>query len=276
MVLENGNDNPKKTPVTIWSGHYSRWSDAVAAADEVNAASAAPAAFDSNRWIERQRGMLEGARIGLAPRHSSLPLLAAGIGALSIVDFGGGSGWAYELLAPFTRDSLSRYTVIEQEVTTEIFSKEFERNNNVEFVSSASISEVVPHEAIDLLYSNSTLQYLPNNAFFLGLIRTYQPRMILIDDFQTSSGAEFFSLQHYYGVEIPCRFSSVSTLAGDCLESDYNLLGTWSYPKAYGGALTPSLSGTTDGGGGDLKLVLHKRCCLLNARLLVYGRKIGE
>jgi putative methyltransferase (TIGR04325 family) len=248
MTREDGNDQPKKTPATIWSGHYRKWSDAVAAADEINAASTDPAAFDSHQWIERQRGMLDDARNSHAPRHSSLPLLAAGIGARSIVDFGGGSGWAYELLAPFTRDSLSRYTVIEQEVTTKIFSEEFEQNNNVEFVSSASFSEVVPREATDLLYSNSTLQYLPDNEAYLGLIETYQPRMILIDDFQTSSGAEFFSLQHYYGVEIPCRFSSVSDLEGACLRSGYNLLGAWSYPKTYGGVLEPRVSETTGGG----------------------------
>ena len=139
------------------------------------------------------------------------------------------------------------YTVIEQEVITEVFSEEFQGNNNVEFVSSASISEVVPHEAIDLLYSNGTLQYLPDNEFFLGLSKKYQPRMSLIDDFQTSSGTEFYSLQHYFGMEIPCRFSSLSDLEGDCLESDYKLLGVWSYPKIYGGALWPQVSGTREG-----------------------------
>ncbi|MCG3774022.1 MAG: hypothetical protein JW395_0839 [Nitrospira sp.] len=140
------------------------------------------------------------------------------------------------------------YTVIEQEVTTEIFSEEFEQNNNVEFVSSASFSEVVPREATDLLYSNSTLQYLPNNEFFLSLVEAYRPRMILIDDFQISTETEFFSLQHYYGVEIPCRFSSVSDLEGACLRSGYNLLGAWSYPKTNSGALEPRVSGTTGGG----------------------------
>ena len=139
------------------------------------------------------------------------------------------------------------HTVIEQEVTTEVFSEEFQGNNNVEFVASASISGMGPHEATDLLYSNSTLQYLPDNEFFLGLVEAYRPRMILIDDFQTSTETEFFSLQHYYGVEIPCRFSSVSDLEGACLRSGYNLLGLWSYPKTNSGALEPRVSETTGG-----------------------------
>ena len=88
--------------------------------------------------------------------------------------------------------------------------------------------------------------------------------MLLIDDFQTSSGAEFFSIQHYYGVEIPCRFSCIEDLELDLASLGYSLLGAWAYPKTFGGGLEPRVSGFTR----DLSPILECRSLLFVRDLL--------
>lgn len=232
---------------TIWSGNYSTWGEAVSAAEELNSAALDPVAFDSQRWLQRQRGILLDTRNGLSPRYSTLPLLAAGLGPHTIVDFGGGSGWAYELLTSSTKFALSKYIVIEREATIAAFSREFRADSNVEFIPISRVVAVKTSGSKTVLYSNSTLQYEPENKSFLGLVECLQPKMILFDDFQSSVGAEFFSLQHYYGAEIPCRFPCVQDLRRDLLQCGYKVLGAWHFPKTFAGMLVPRVSSTQEG-----------------------------
>lgn len=227
---------------TIWSGVYSTWFEAVMAAETRNVTRKTRSAFDSQRWIQRQRGMLRATRNGAMPRHTCMPVLAAGIAARSIVDFGGGSGWAYELLDSLTKSELTQYLVIEQSTVSEAFAEDFPSETRVRLLAG---DDVLPNDlkkSIDLLYSNSTLQYLPDNDFFLYLVELGQPKFILLDDFQTSQDTEFFSMQHYYGTEIPCRFSSIGDLDNDLSKFNYRFVGCWPYPKAYGGTLEPRIA----------------------------------
>ena len=103
----------------IWSGHiYNTWEEACAAAE------ARLSDFTQERWLQRITGQLIDYRtlvseVGIAatpPRPSNLSLVASLIGATSIIDFGGSSGWCYEMLNnTYISASKLQYTVIETE-----------------------------------------------------------------------------------------------------------------------------------------------------------------
>lgn len=258
-MIEKGRiDSPKESPVTIWSGCYDSWADTVEAAMETNRASVNATGFDSGRWISRQREMLVSARNGQNPRHSNLPLFAAGWSPETIIDFGGGSGWSYEILTGPAKRELKKFIIIEQEATTKAFSNDFPTDDKVEFISTVNSLEAQAQGFDVLFYTNSALQYLPDNGFLLELLGRIQPKMILFDDFQTAADAEFFSLQYYYGEVIPCRFSRVEELELDLASLGYTLHGSWIYPKSFGGGLEPRVSGST----GDFSRILEPRSLL--------------
>jgi len=91
-----------------------------------------------------------------------------------------------------------------------------------------------------VLYSNSALQYFPDNGFLTKIVSMSTPEWILLDDFQTALGGEFFSMQHYYGAEIPCRFCDVTSTVREIRDLGYRLKGNWEYPAAIVGALERS------------------------------------
>ncbi len=253
-----GIDSSKESPLTIWSGCFSSWAEVLDAAMEITRANVNATGFDSHRWLSRQREMLVSARNGQTPRHTNLPLFAAGWSPETIIDFGGGSGWAYEILAGPTKCELKKFIIIEQEAITQAFCNEFPTDEKVKFFSHANSLEAQAQGLNVLFYTNSALQYLPDNSFLLELLGRLQPKMILFDDFQTAAEAEFFCLQHYYGDVIPCRLSCVEELELDLASLGYTLVGEWIYPKSFGGGLEPRVSAST----GDLSCILEPRSLL--------------
>jgi len=202
-------------------------------------------AFDTSRWMERQESMLSSARSGVSPRFTNLPLLVGAIGARSVVDLGGGSGWTFELVSHSNSAALDRYTVIEQKTSVDAFSLSFITDDRVRFVASEKNS-VGQLDSVDILYSNSALQYFPDNGFLAQLVSACTPDWILLDDIQIALGGEFFSMQHYYGAEIPCRFFDVNSMVEEIRNLGYALKGNWEYPASIGGVLEPTLGGRVD------------------------------
>jgi putative methyltransferase (TIGR04325 family) len=202
-------------------------------------------AFDTSRWIKRQESMLSSARSGVSPRFTNLPLLVGATGARSVVDLGGGSGWTFELVSHSNSAALDRYTVIEQKTSVDAFSLSFITDDRVEFVASEKNSDG-QLDSVDILYSNSALQYFPDNKSLTQLVTTCTPDWILLDDIQAALDGDFFSMQHYYGAEIPCRFFDVNSMVEEIRNLGYALKGNWEYPASIGGVLEPTLGGRVD------------------------------
>ena len=227
-------------PPSIWSGVFDTWDEATDAA--ISRSVDTLQAFDTNRWIERQEEMLTSARLGVATRFTNLPMLVSISGARSIVDLGGGSGWTFELVAFNTVRDIENYVIIEQQSSVDAFTRSFIDNDRVRFVASNAKFDV-QLESVDVLYSNSALQYFPDNLFLTNLVALCTPDWILLDDLQASSGSQFFSMQHYYGKEIPCRFCDVQSTINELQTLGYSLSADVGYPATIGGSLEPSLSG---------------------------------
>lgn len=228
---------------SIWNGVFGTWADASHAAGLKSPE--IPQAFDTARWMERQGSMLLSARSGRSPRFTNLPLLIGATDARTVIDLGGGSGWTFELISKSSSKVLEHYPILEQKTSVDTFSDNFKSNERVKFVRSDAFANC-RLEPADVLYSNSALQYFPDNDFLTRIVENCAPNWILLDDIQTGLQGEFFSMQHYYGIEIPCRFCDVNLMVDQVQSLGYSLKGNWEYPASIGGVLEPTLSSEVD------------------------------
>jgi hypothetical protein len=162
----------------VWSGVYSSVDEASAAAGEQPAI-----LFGLHTWLSRQRTLADQTtellRHGFqGPRPSFLPAVVAGASDVVIVDLGGGSGWVRELLRGLRMDP-SRYVV--RDLTQVV---DYYRGNPVagveyQYLDDASLDNDSP---VDLLYANSSLQYMPDNEDLLNQVRRLRPTTLLIDE----------------------------------------------------------------------------------------------
>lgn len=222
--------NVKQTPSeSIFDEVFSSWSEACKASNSLNDAVGALEAFQTSRWIERQREYLSRARIGKFPRPTNLPLLAAALNAKSIVDFGGGSGWVSELLLK-EKKRVRTFIVLEIPIICAEFSIYFKQNSNVFFSPSILDAPRWMTENTDIVYSNSVLQYSPDDSDLTKLVNNLAPEYLLIDDLVTSAGETFYSLQNYYEFKIPYRFSNLKQTENTFAKLGYELLGNFDFP----------------------------------------------
>lgn len=210
----------------IWDGVFTSWDQAAIAASAANLDAISP--YDSKRWIDRQQSMLEAARSGVVPRPTNLPLAVSMAGAHTVIDLGGGSGWTYEVIARGNNAKVDKYYIIERQSSIHAFSALFPEPGIVQYLGDNALPEALLN-SVDVLYSNSALQYFPNNDFLINLISRCTPIWILLDDFQVALSGQFFSLQHYYGSEIPCRFTDVVSTIREIEELGYTVQGNWEY-----------------------------------------------
>jgi len=126
--------------------------------------------------------------------------------------------------------------MIETAESVESFQQEWEGDRRVTY---SSLSSAIPLDtATDLVYSNSTLQYLPTNDVLFDIISTENPRLILIEDWQQSSD-QIFTLQQYYGTFITTRFGPASVLVAELACIGYRCTCDWAYPTQLSDRVDP-------------------------------------
>ena len=126
--------------------------------------------FLSDRWLERlteqlnkYRNEIRVNKESLPPRPSDLPIIVSLINPHKIVDFGGGSGWGYDYINN-TADthSIDEYIVIETPAVCRYLQQKKIHKDPVVFDSNLD-----KNNKIDLLFTNSTLQYIHDDGVFL-------------------------------------------------------------------------------------------------------------
>ena len=143
----------------------------------------------------------------------------------------------------------------------EEFSKEFSEELKISFFTS--ISEAPPWmiSRTDILYSNSVLQYFEDHSTFSKLVSYLSPKYILLDDFQTSTGEAFYTLQNYHGARIPYYLSNLVDILKTCGDLGYELLVNYDYASPIAPTMETQLESTGDlsyGIGGSLSLLFKK------------------
>ena len=178
--------------------------------------------YSSSRWLERQENMLRLAREGNVPRPSSLldqDLLHA---PSEILDIGGGSGWLFECLKKsYGGRNIQNYTVLEIPVICEHFTNHFLPTEPIRFISKI---DEVEQSRFEVMYFNSSLQYLSDLDLleFKGLRN--KPNYVVIDDLPLTEESTFYSNQLYYGSYINIRFINRTDLNSVLEGSGYELI----------------------------------------------------
>ncbi len=186
-------------------------------------------AFCSERWKSRQQLFLDMSREGISPRHSSLlSFLEENEQIEIILDIGGGSGWIFHLIRAKIQKPLTYFNLEIREICDE-FSKEFKDTKLVQFVDSWE--SIFSLKEISLVYSNSTLQYISDEAFFENFNKIKQPEYLVLDDFIATNSKSYWTLQNYYGNFIPYCFRNLNEFNQRLLEQGYSVISVEDYPQ---------------------------------------------
>lgn len=214
----------------IWSGIYDNFESAEAYLASINKVLDS---FKSDRWLKRQEDFLKLSENNTYPRSTSLPNFVHTLENGCILDFGGGSGWVQSFIP-----KSCMYLNYELPDCVEYFSKQNQYINKI-FINELNANQ---HNKIDLVYSNSVIQYLKSLDSFFNLIDRVKPKVILIDDVQISTSNEFISLQKYYGEFIISRFFSLDKLLFSFQEFGYELVYKVNYKSKFPKNMKPEIA----------------------------------
>lgn len=214
----------------VWVGTYSTYQEAQAASkDHTNLN-----LFGNINWLEKQASLrtkikwVTGTDI---PRPTLLPMFITSFANSTTIDFGGGSGWVFDACMT-AGASIERYEVLELAPVVQHFTTT--ANNQLIFTE---VNEFISglERRFDILYANSSLQYLRDNSTFTAVVKKGNPNFILLDQMLWSRGtSDWFTVQINSDEPVVSRFTSVQKLT-----SELELLG-------YQLAWRLSISGTED------------------------------
>ncbi len=189
----------------------------------------------SPRWVKRQQEFLSESLKGNTPRpHSFLKLLEITDAPISVVDFGGGSGWLFHALSSSGFDLKSYVNVenidLHETCNQEHFEYSYLPLNEVETYNWKSGNSV--------LYLNSVIQYFASDNSLFEITTKINPKTVLIDDLTPSSSSQFFAYQKYYETRIPYRFVDQNSLIEGMKGQNYHLKGRIAFNRV----ISPSFS----------------------------------
>ncbi len=223
--------SPEKTP-PIWKGVYQTWEKAAAVGK----------GFSGQRWLKRIVQQLDDyhkdrklhGSFALTPRPCSLPLLCCIVKPESIVDFGGSSGWVwYYMKECIPNLSIKKYDIIEND---EIFKHFTNLNYHVDQPISYFTYQNFASNC-DILYTNSTLQYIKDDKIFFHLIEKANPKYLLIEDFIGGDFNDYFSTQIYYDDGIPVKFRNKKNFISYIRDLSFELLLSKNYRTEHRGKI---------------------------------------
>jgi putative methyltransferase (TIGR04325 family) len=146
----------------------------------------------------------------LPPRPTTLPLMAGQLRARSIVDYGGGSGWAFESIKKSCPGlGLKNYIVLELPDVVEAYAVLPPKDSRLSYKSFHDIGSMT---SADLLYANASLHYAESDEVFLDTAISLGPApTILMDGYLAHPALEFFLVQSVYGHEVPVRIPRITS-----------------------------------------------------------------
>ena len=91
----------------------------------------------------------------------------------------------------------------------------------------------------DILYTNSTLQYIKNDEVFFHLIEKTTPKYLLVEDFLGGDFDDYFSTQIYYDDRIPVKFRNKKNFINNIRDLSFELLLSKVYITSHRGKIQP-------------------------------------
>lgn len=212
------------TDFHVWNGVYPSFA----------AAKAVGPGFDGDVWRDRS---LQAARETLAlvgsgepldyalrQRNALLPVLAASVLArqprASILDFGGGLGTAYMVLANSIPDAAARidYAVSEVDSICRAGEDLFAAKGGPQF-----LRELPAKGTYDIVLASSVMQYIDDWQGVVARLAQYNAPHLLFADMFVGSFPAFVTLQAYYGSLIPHWFFNGDEFIAEVERHGYRL-----------------------------------------------------
>ena len=202
--------------------------------------------FELEAWFHRQRDLasrtsrlLRETGTWQGARPSTLPLVLAGRSSKLVVDLGGGSGWVYPLLQHLGLTP-ARYVVLELPEVASYF--QAHPISGVEYKSIES-SDFSLNPPIDLLYCNSSLQYMSDNTPLLRQIQDLNPNILLIDELLWTLGSEdWFTIQQNSLRKTVARFVSLTKIVSEVSSLGLKLIWSGYFGAGHTGYEFPKMS----------------------------------
>ena len=170
--------------------------------------------------------------LNIPHRATNLPEFIASLMIGSVIDFGGGSGWTfYHIFNAVPNNLLHTCFVIDRDEVMDFFLMNTPEDRPFRYIKSSEAPK------IDLLYSNSCLQYLQSNYEFINLINRSEPEYILLDDLMAVNCDDWFTLQTYRETKLAYRFIGLSKLSAELLKEGYSLEMSRPYQSTISGLL---------------------------------------
>lgn len=201
-------------PRDIWIGPFETWVDAKHACGDLSG-------WASSDWINRQTEFFEAtAQQILPPRPSALPLLARALGAKTIVDWGGASGWLFSIVERQLGSYLESYEVMDLVESVDAF-KHFQRlDSRLKFFPFSS-TESLP--GVDLLYANASLHYAESISDFTDYAVSHMARHIVLDQYLATDELELYLVHRVYGIEVPVRIPLLEDTLNTLISCGYEI-----------------------------------------------------
>lgn len=201
----------------IWEGVYDRFPPVPFGAT-----------FSQSRWTDGQQNLVEGVATGREKRAGGMLLreilagwMAAQDGEVKVLDFGGGLGIEYLMLASSIMP-LHRLTfdVVESIGICRIGRKLFRQTPNIHFRTRLP----VPPATYQVFHAANSLHYVGNWQHFVGNIAKLRPSVIVLAGVTAGSIPTFATVQNYYGAKIPVWFWNENDLATEFAKHGFQLI----------------------------------------------------
>jgi putative methyltransferase (TIGR04325 family) len=196
----------------VWDGCFSSFELAISAAKSLSSMEAS--VLQDKNWIQKHASATNTSDsfvTGLVHRSTSLPIFSSAFDASHFVDFGGGSGWVYRSLLQSGR-KVDSYTVIDIQEVVDFFETYYE-DESVVFQTQYDFLDLTPGPSVDVVYANSSMQYLPDNNDFLTVLESTHPRFVLLDELLwTRQPSDWFAIQINSNLPVVARFLSLDIL----------------------------------------------------------------
>lgn len=208
----------------VWEGVYRSFAEAPAAGP----------GFDGPIWRERS---IEAAReaaerlqtqqpldYALRQRNGVLPPLVAVTLAererVSVLDFGGGLGTGFLVLAKAMPDTFDRidYTIVDVDGIAAAGRQLFAGKKGPAF-----FSKLPDAESCDIVHAASVLQYVEDWRSLVGRLASYGARFLSLADMFIGEFETYVTLQNYYTSKIRHWFFNARELIGEIEKNGYKL-----------------------------------------------------
>lgn len=209
-----------KTPTPDFYGVFSRFDQVQ---DQIP--------WNREAWINGNRAKLDALQMGHFSTHSSgpvpdqshilLPALAINFlvnelrGGVTVLDFGGGTGFSYFPISTYLNDMTKvQWNVFDENQKLYQVGREYaERRRNLGVVDNIAFLDALPDGNVDVIHSASTIEYIDDDVGLLTyLAERYKPTYFLITRIKGGNIDSFVTRQVVGGSSTPCRFSNVSAL----------------------------------------------------------------